>query len=227
MDQFPVQQILELACAAQRENGSYIKSAEVVFASDGSAMATKESNKVLILFALGSISAPNPNNPPPLLKITDEDKELAEHIKSFYRRFMFAAVQGENDFQTNVNAILGSETMTINQFGYIACLPSLFGRDFGQNQVKKFSKRVDNEHLGSIGESINDADCEILYCQRSKNFDAFNIDAIIDNKMVSWMSKKQLKLGPCVVITARIKDHVKHWKHENAVTRLNYVKAAQ
>ena len=41
------------------------------------------------------------------------------------------------------------------------------------------------------------------------------------------MSKNELKLGPAVVVKAKVKDHAKHWKHETPVTRLNYVKAAQ
>ena len=61
----------------------------------------------------------------------------------------------------------------------------------------------------------------------NKNFEGYNIDAIINNKMVSWISKTGLELGACVIVKAKIKDHTKHWKHQNDVTRLNYVKAAQ
>jgi len=88
-------------------------------------------------------------------------------------------------------------------------------------------KTLDDGYVGLIGEQILDKDCEIINSQRSKNFDAWNIDAIIDNKMVSWFSQADLKLGPCVIIKGKVKDHSKHWKHSNAVTRLNYVKAAQ
>ena len=62
---------------------------------------------------------------------------------------------------------------------------------------------------------------------KSKNFEGYNISAIIDNKMVSWLNKTNLNLGACVLVKAKVKDHTKHWKHQNDVTRLNYVKAAQ
>jgi hypothetical protein len=88
-------------------------------------------------------------------------------------------------------------------------------------------KVLDDSHLAPINSNIIDKDCEVLNSQRSKNFDAWNIDAIIDNKLVSWMSKINLKPGACVVVKAKVKDHNKHWKHEISVTRLNYVKAAQ
>jgi hypothetical protein len=45
--------------------------------------------------------------------------------------------------------------------------------------------------------------------------------------MVSWLNKTNLNLGACVIVKAKVKDHSKHWKHQNDVTRLNYVKAAQ
>jgi hypothetical protein len=88
-------------------------------------------------------------------------------------------------------------------------------------------KTVDQTYLANIGTELDDKDCEILATSRSKNYEAWNIDAIIDNKIVSWMSKVDLKLGPAVVVRAKVKDHSSHWKYSVPVTRLNYVKAAQ
>jgi hypothetical protein len=81
--------------------------------------------------------------------------------------------------------------------------------------------------LGLPGDELFDKDCEIIKCKKSKNYDAFNIDAIIDNKLTSWMSKPMLQMGPCVLIKGKIKDHSKHWQQPVDVTRLNYVKAFQ
>ena len=92
---------------------------------------------------------------------------------------------------------------------------------------KKISKKLDDGFIGEIGSQLNDLDCEILESVRSKNFDAYNICAIIDNKMASWFSKADLKLGACVIVKAKVKDHSEHWLHKNPVTRLNYVKAVQ
>ena len=140
---------------------------------------------------------------------------------------MFDAVAGDNEFKIKVNSILSSESVATNDFGFVACLPAVFKRDVAINQVAKQSRKVDDAYVGEVGANVLDKDCEIIGCQRSKNFDAYNIDAIIDNKMVSWMSKFEPKLGPCVLVKAKIKDHNKHWKHGNSVTRLNYVKVAQ
>ncbi len=227
--EFPVQQVLELSCAAQRINKEYVKQFEAIVSDDNKVMGFKWENRTLISYTLD----PNTFKPfdevhrPPIITATNQDREQAEEIKKYYRRLMFAAVAGENEFLTEVNALLNSENVPLNKLGFIACLPSVFKRDYGRYQVEKKVKQADAEYLAEIGENLADLDCEVLSVQRSKNFDAFNVDAIIDNKMVSWMSKYELKLGPAVIVKAKVKDHSKHWKFENPVTRLNYVKAAQ
>ena len=228
-DEYPLQMVLELACAAQRINKDYIKTTSPVYSDDNKLMAYKWDNKLLMLTTLdpGRFKPSEDQLKPTLLCTNKEDAELADDIKKYYRRLMFAAIEGENEFQTEVNALLNSETISLNKFGFIACLPSVYYRDYGRNQLEKRIKLADESYLGDIGENLLDLDCEVLACQRSKNFDAFNVDAIINNKIVSWMSKNQLKLGPAVIIKAKVKDHTKHWKFQNPVTRLNYVKAAQ
>lgn len=164
---------------------------------------------------------------PQLLCTNLEDRELANDIQTYYRRLAFSAITGDNEFQTEVNSLLNSETIPLNKFGFIACLPSVYKRDYAVTQTAKRVKTLDFEYLGVPGSIIEDKDCEVLSSKRSKNYDAWNIDAIIDNKMVSWFSKIDLKPGNCVVIKGKVKDHSTHWKHQNPVTRLNYVKAAQ
>ena len=226
--EFPMHQVLELACAAQRVNGEYLKEAEGVYGSDGVYMYTKQTNKMQMLCTL----LPNnwtadPKDAPMPLKILQEDIAQAVDIKKHFRKFMFAAIQGENEFQTNVNAILSSETVQTNQFGYVACLPSVYVRDVAQTKVKRAASQTEQGYLAEIGSTVKDLDAEIISSVKSKNFEGYNIDAIISNKMTSWLNKTELALGPCVVVKAKVKDHTKHWKHQNDVTRLNFVKAAQ
>ena len=226
--EFPMQQVLELACAAQRINKTYLKDPESVYAEDGVYMYTKQTNKMQMLCTL----LPNnwtgdPKDAPMPLKILQEDIAQAVDIKKHFRKFMFAAIQGENEFQTNVNAILSSETVQTNQFGYVACLPSVYVRDVAQTKVKRAASQTEQGYLAEIGSTVKDLDAEIISSVKSKNFEGYNIDAIISNKMASWLNKTDLALGPCVVVKAKVKDHTKHWKHQNDVTRLNFVKAAQ
>jgi len=226
--EFPTQQVLELACAAQRVNGAYIKEEEPVYSEDGVFMYRKHTNKIQMLCTLDyTVWTADPKEAPMPLKVMPEDVALAEEIKKYYKRLLFAAIEGENDFQTSINSILSGEEVKQNQFGYVACLPSVYVRDLAQNKVKKAARQVDEGYLAEIGSTVKDLDAEIISSVKSKNFEGYNIDAIINNKMVSWMNKTDLNLGPAVVIKAKVKDCNKHWKHQNDVTRLHYVKAAQ
>lgn len=226
--EFPTQQVLELACAAQRVNGAYLKEAEGVYTTDGVYMYSKQTNKMQMLCTVEpTIWTADPKDAPMPLKVTDEDVALAQEIKTYYKRLLFAAIEGENDFQTNINSFLSSENIESKNFGYIACLPHVYVKDKMQNKLKKVARSVDEGYLGDIGSQLKDLDAEILSSVKSKNFEGYNIDAIINNKMASWINKTSLSLGACVIVKAKVKDHNKHWKHQNDVTRLNYVKAAQ
>jgi len=222
--EFPTQKVLELACAAQRVNGAYLKEQEGVYANDGVLMYIKYPNKILMMLTLDDkMVIPDTK----ALKIEPEDIARAEEIQRYYKRLMFAAIENENDFLTTVNSILNSDTVRENQLGYVACLPSVQLKDYVHNEVKKASRVVDEGFLGNPGDRLADLDCEILEVIKSKNFEGWNICAIINNKMASWMSQVELKRGPCVVVKAKVKDNSKHWKHQNDETRLNYVKAVQ
>jgi hypothetical protein len=228
MKEFPTQQVLELACAAQRLNKAYIKDPEAVYDSNGKYMYLKHTNRSLIESTLDHrLWNGDPSDAPMPLRLLPEDTAKAEEIRKYYKRLLFAAIDGENEFLTTINSLLASESIPTNKFGFIACLPSVQARDQVHNEIKKAAKAVEEGYLGKPGDRLADLDCEILEVNKSKNFDAWNICAIINNKMTSWMSQIELKQGPCVIVKAKVKDNSKHWKHGNDETRLHYVKAAQ
>ena len=225
---FQVQQVLELACAAQRVNGAYLKETEWVYDSEEKPVFQKQTNKILMLVTLTpAIWTADPAHQPLPLKVTEEDKLQAETVRKYFRKFMFGAIAGENEFQTEVNAILSSDTIKTNKFGFVACLPSVMERDVKRSEIKKSLRDCDNSALAEIDTTVFNLDCEIIEAKRSNNFDAWNISAIINNKIVSWFSKKELKSGPCVVQKAKVKSHGENWITKKIETRLNYVKAAQ
>lgn len=228
---FDTRQVLELACAAQRWNKDYVKEMVAVYDDNNELRFYKQPNKLNILYTLNEYKIADGTDPrmmPVHLVVEAEDRELADDIQKYFKRLVFAAVKGDNEFQTEVNSLLTKTTVESNKLGYIACLPSVYKRDYARTQIEKKVRTVDAGYLAEVGKNIFDLDCEVLESNRSKNFDAFNITAIIDNKMVSWFSKNDLKPGACVVVKAKVKDHSNHWKYKDTtVTRLNYVKAAQ
>lgn len=221
--EFPLQTAIELACAAMRANGSYLSDSAISFQANPEG---RFSNKELMLVALGEISSNKYETypvKPQLLCTNKEDQALSTEIQKFYKRLLFTAIDGTDEFKTNLFTTLNTEMVPLNRMGFVACLPSSYYRDKYENTVQ----RAEPGYLAPIGTEVFDLDCEIIRSSRSKNYDAWNTDAIIDNKVVSWMGKAALNIGPCVLVKGKVKDHSKHWKLPVDVTRLNYVKAFQ
>jgi hypothetical protein len=230
---FTVLQLLAFACAAQRLNGDYVKNSEMIIDrsnndSDFTNAIYKHSNKHLIMTAMGLITIKDTDeHRPPLLRVTEEDETMASDIQKYYRRLSFNVIKGEDQFYTEINQLLNSEHVPFNKLGFIACLPSTYSRDYNKNRFKKLVDNLDQVYLADVGTTLEDLDSEIIEVNRSKNYDAYNIHAIIDNKLVFWVSKNALELGPCVIVKAKVKGHMHHWKHNIEVTQMNFVKAAQ
>lgn len=225
---FSTRRVLELACAAQRTNKEYLKESQSVFDNDGKFLFLKHTNKALVRWALGIDRASIAQEfAPQDIFIEDCDKSQADEIQKYFRRLMFSAIKGDNEFQTEVNALLSEEEVPANKIGYIACLPSVYLKDSSRNSFEKRVRDLEEGYVAEVDRWITDRDCEILQCVRSKNFDAYNIDAIIDNKLVSWFSKFEIKVGPAVLVKGKVKDHSHNWLTKKSTTRLNYVKVAQ
>ena len=220
---FPLQTAIELACAAVRANQGYVKEAEFFARAED----FRHCNKELIMVALGAIDTKKYEDVPnkPVLLCTNlDDRNLATEIRKYFKRLLFTAIEGEDQFKSDLFTILQKEDVARNKLGFVAYLPIAYQKEQYHNAVKK----ADEGYIADVGTELLDLDCEIIRVTRSKNYDAWNVDAIIDNKVVSWMGKHEPKVGPCVIIKAKVKDHSKHWQHQHVdVTRLNYVKVFQ
>lgn len=226
---YSTKRVLELACAAYRTYGDYVKDAEYKYDSEGKFLYVKHTNKDLVKYSLGVLKFSNTETEfrPFDLFINPEDVEEAEEIRKYFRKLMFSAVKGTNEFETEVNTLLEGEEIDEKSIGYIACLPKVYRRDKEKNTVEKKLARCDNEPLAAAGANLLDKDCDIIRVKRSNNFDAWNVLAIIDNKIVSWMSSKEVAVGDAVLIKAKVKTIGANYQTGQVETRLNYVKVAQ
>lgn len=222
-----MQTVLELACAAQRHNGQYVKDSTIII-TGSNVTDSLFPNKDLMLMPLGiNRYTSSEDIKVPLITTNKDDQALAAEIQNWFKRAIFNAVQGDNDFLTKIFAILNSDALEIGDFGYVACLPHVYKRDVKKSFITKTLKLADNKQLGFVGDNISDLDCEILEVKKSNNYDAYNVLAIIDNKIVSWMSTKSVQEGPAVLIKGKIKTIQKSFRIDKCETRLNYVKVAQ
>jgi hypothetical protein len=224
---FPVQRALELACAAQRYNQCYQKESETLYTDDGKAMGYKHSNKTLMIWTLDQerrITA-DPQYLPPVIEANDSDRLLTEDIRTYYRRLMFSVLaQPENQFLQEILSLLNKEIMNENKLGFVACLPHVYERDRKRNDITKIIRECDNNYLGSKETKLMNLEATIVDCERSKNYDAYNILAIVDNKLASWFSKFPIRQNRVEIVSAKVKDNNQNWLTKKAETRLNYVK---
>jgi len=224
---FPIQRALELACAAQRYNQCYQKESETLYTDDGKAMGYKHSNKTLMIWTLDQerrITA-DPQYLPPVIEANDSDRLLTEDIRTYYRRLMFSVLaQPENQFLQEILSLLNKETMNENKLGFIACLPHVYEKDRKRNDITKIIRECDNNYLGSKESKLMNLEATIVDCERSKNYDAYNILAIVDNKLASWFSKFPIRQNRVEIVSAKVKDNNQNWLTKKAETRLNYVK---
>lgn len=229
MEHYSTQKVLELACAAYRTYGAYLKEDEYVYDKEGKFQFVKHCNKTLVKCALGVLKDSNQELEfrPFNLILVPEDTESAEDIRKYFRRYMFSAIQGQNDFEIEVNTLLAADTIDGKKVGYIACLPSVLRQNQARNSLSKKLKSCDDEPLAAANTTLFDKDCEILSVKRSMNFDAWNILAIIDNKIVSWMSKNELNVGAAVIQKLKVKGVGENYQTKKIETRVNYVKAVQ
>lgn len=224
---FPVQRALELACAAQRYNNCYQKESETLYTDEGKTMGYKHSNKILMLWTLDEQrrKEADPQYLPPIIQTNDADRLLTEDIRTYYRRLMFSVLaQPDNQFLQEILSLLNKEMMNENKLGFIACLPSVYERDRKRNDINKIIRDCENGYLATKDSKVVDLKAKIIDCTRSKNFDAYNILAIIDNKLVSWFSKFPIRQNEVDVVSAKVKDNGENYFSKKAETRLNYVK---
>ncbi len=224
---FLVQRALELACAAQRYNNCYQKESETLYTDDGKSMGYKYSNKMLMLWTLDQErrAVSDPQYLPPVIQIDERDTKLTEEIRTYYRRLMFSVLaQPDNQFLQEVLSLLNKEMMNENKLGFIACLPHVYEKDRKRNDINKIIRDCENTYLAAKDSKLLNLQASIVDCTRSKNFDAYNVLAIIDNKLASWFSKFPIKQQQIIIESAKVKENTQNWMNKKPETRLNYVK---
>jgi len=216
--------VLELACAAYRTNEGYLKMEQPVYDENtNECLFVKSANKQLIKKELRR----RENEQPPSMEVLDVDRELAELIQQHGRKLMFNVISGDNDFLMDISRFLETGKIPEVSIGLVAYMPQWYYKSLEEKDVKRKLRELDEGFLDNPGTKLTNKDCEIIQSDYSENFDSWNTCAIIDNKLATWFGKNKMNLGPAVLVSAKVKDHRKHWKFKVEETRLNYFKVAQ
>ena len=114
IESYPLQTAIELACAAFRANNGYLSERQLMERYNPD--ETRYTNKELMLVAMGAIDPKKYEDVPnkPVLLCTNlDDKELASQMTKFFKRLMFAAIEGEDQFKVDLFGILNQEEVPI------------------------------------------------------------------------------------------------------------------
>lgn len=218
--EYPTQQLIELAFAAQRVNGGYEKQTRRY--SEG--QPTTFSNKELIVFSVHS-DAWRPEDFVSLT-VTEEDRAAKEAADKHMRRYTMLAMGDLPDFESNVFSAYASEKMPINRVGLIAYLPEFVNREL---QAKIYKQRLKTEFANSKHYTTDPVlgDCEILKVIRvSRDFDEpfYMHFGAVDGNLVCFAKKEGFAEGAVYQISAKVKGQESERETGLPMTRINYVK---
>ena len=234
--------VLQAACAAQRFNGVYIKEDETKFHKPDREptkwKVTKASNKTLVYFLVtGELPsyAYHPQRHDFLenckIKITMDDKCLAEDIKLHYQGKLFEALGGGlNEYVESIWKTLDTEEISALGVGLLTSTPSAYIRDIKKEKVEDdVLANCTHEYIGSVGDKI-EGDVELINVFYSKNYSSYIYIGIYNDKFLVnfWNGKELGERNDIISIKAKIKrlGISKHYKGAWE-TSLNYVKKVE
>jgi hypothetical protein len=225
LKEYDTRRILELAFAAQRINGSYVK--ETRRYSEG--QPTTFSNKEIVSFSVAHYSRSAndmgvyiPSDFIPV-KVTDEDRAALAAADKHMRRYTMLALGNLTDFQADVFAAYASETVPVNRVGILSYLPQFVEREL---EDKMYKGRLKTEFAESA--AINDkkiiGELEILKRVYSVNYETFFYTAGFNGNLVMFSNKFEYKIGEVFGFRANVKNQTTDKDTGLVVNRINYVK---
>jgi len=223
------QPVLELAFAAYRINGGYVKDSTYNTETEDGVIANKELVKFTMAYNdpqgdHSYHSYPKWFKP---IEVTDEDRENVERAKKHFRKYVLGAIAGTlTDFQNSMFKIIESEDITKNSVGIAAYMPEMVERDILEAEYKKKLKQ-----LAETSEFINsrtvDGSVEIIRVFYSKEFSIYIHLADMNGKLVKFNRTVKHPEGSTVNISGKVKEHGFSKDFNVKMTSLNYVKVAK
>jgi hypothetical protein len=162
-------------------------------------------------------------------KITDADYEKADAIIKYYRRLSFNII-GDNisDYFKKIFDITQKDTVTRNDFGVIASIPSCYERELIDKEIKNTIKNTEQGYIGEPGQTVY-LNIEYIKTRFVPKLNCFSHDAVTeDNYLVSFLNKIELaEPRKKQRIRAKVKQHSSNFFTKTAETQLNYVKVIE
>lgn len=219
---YRTQEVLAVAFAAQRNNGSYVKQTERFSEPENK---TRFANKELVKFYFAEDKSWLPKDYLDLA-VTENDYENVDVAVKHFRRYTLGVIGDQlSGFQKDVFEAVTSEEVDAGKLGVLAYVPELVKREVEENAFKKLLRTEyhASQNVGKEGEAVEGV-FKILNRFYSEQWQSYNYVADYMGNLVSFMNKFEYKIGEHKKFKAKVKGHGKNRTFEVPETRLNYVK---
>lgn len=194
---YNIADVFAAACAAQRVNGSYLKT-DVIDYNDGDPVVKNLANKTLVHKFLKDE-----------FDIRDEDREMAEKVMTMCRGLTFKLISNKrlSDFEVTMLEIVEKQTTDSNyDIAVVASLPASYERSViraGQDVRLR-------EAAGCIEAPVDskvELDVEVVRCNYSNEWNIFYVTCIADAGVVFFAQKNEIALNSKIRIKGKVKAH--------------------
>jgi len=217
---FKTQDVLAVAFAAYRKNGSYLKHTQRFSTPE---CETRFANKELV-----KNHFQDPIYVPPdykALTITEADYDAVDVALKHFRRYTLGLIGDQlSGFQQDIYKAVTADEVDGSRLGVLAYVPELVKREVEDAAFKKLL-RVEyrnSQYVGSEKDSVEGV-VKILSKFHSEQWESNNYVADLAGNLVSFMIKEDIAIGDRRRIKAKVKAQSKNRSFVNE-TRLNYVK---
>lgn len=203
---FDTMDVVAAACAAQRVNGQYIKVPYQLGEEN-----KRQTNRELVYQFLEDVSF-----------ITDDDRIMAEDIKSHYQGKTFKILAGGfvTEYDRTTLKMLEEETCPEGyNLAVLASVPASYLKSVARDKADSRVRYANGGYVGTIGDKVQ-LDVEVIKCIFSQRYNVFFATAITKSEEVVFFSYKQeLTVDTLMTIKGTVKS-----QRDGNVTQLNRVK---
>lgn len=217
---WPAEEVLTMACAIYRTKG-YTSTSTFIAADPDS--ESRWNNKEHLCYQM----VPDLDKEyKVLIKVTQEDADMARNIVQYYRRLAFGVIGDTlNDYMQRVFSSTQKAEVTFKDFGIVASVPAVYEKEMVKKRITKEAKESKQEHLGEIGQTL-ELNIRYINTRYIQKLNCYGHDAVTDTgHLINFLNKSELgKTGLSQKIRAKVKAHGVNYTTKTIETQLNYVK---
>lgn len=181
-------QVFAAACAAQRINGSYIKSPD----------QGVKTNRQLVEELLQDPT-----------QITVDDRIQGESMRTYFKGLTFRVIEGKqlSDFSKNAMEIATNDTITSTyQFAVAVSLPQTYEKSNKRDTIERRINFARGGYAGVIGEKVT-LNIEVVKQLWSNKYNIWYLTGITtEDQVVFFAHKTQYDIGTHLTITGVVKS---------------------